>query len=110
MSSNNINNFKPSPETVEKLKDTVTKLNYGRHKIKKSVNQLPTQTKVAIIVCGIIIIFFMFYYLIYKKSSKTIHTTFLNELDKSEEPHNAKNTYNWKHKGSSKPYIPLSQL
>ena len=112
MSSENMNNFKPSPETIKKLTNTVTKLSYGQHQIKKSINQLPTQTKMAIIVCGIIVIFIMFYYLIYKKTSKNVHRTFLTELDKSEEPHNAKNPYKWKNPSDGKnfKYIPLSQL
>jgi hypothetical protein len=101
MSSENMNNFKPSQETIKKLTNTVTKLSYGQHQLRKSIHQLPTQTKMAIIVCGIIVIFIMFYYLIYKKSSKDVHTTFLTELDKSEEPYDAKTEY---------PYIPLKQL
>jgi len=113
MSSENMNNFKPSTETIKKLTNTVTKLSYGQHQIRKSIYQLPTQTKMAIIVCGIIVIFIMFYYLIYKKSSKNVHTTFLTELDNSEEPHNATVTYKWTDPNDSTistQYIPLSQL
>jgi len=112
MSSENMNNFKPSQETIKKLTNTVTKLSYGQHQIKKSISQMPTQSKMAIIVCGIIVIFIMFYYLIYKKSSKDVHTTFLTELDKSEEPHDATTAYQWKNPsdGTKLNYIPLSQL
>ena len=113
MSSENMNNFKPSPETIKKLTNTVTKISYGQHQLRKSIYQLPTQTKIAIIVCGIIVIFIMFYYLIYKKSSKNIHTTFLTELDKSEEPHDGTKPYRWSDEPNSKmrrPYIPLSKL
>tara|TARA_B100000963_G_C22624623_1_gene671675 strand:+ start:1704 stop:2840 length:1137 start_codon:yes stop_codon:yes gene_type:complete len=113
MSSENMSNFKPGPETVKKITNAVTTVSYSKYKIEKSIYQLPTQTKIAIIVCGIIIIFIMFYYLIYKKTSKNIHTTFLTELDKSEDPWNAKNPYIWTDPNSStikKNYIPLSQL
>ena len=113
MASPNRSQFMPDNKSMEKIKNTITNIRHGQYKISKYISDLPTQTKMIIVFCGIITIVLLFYYLLYKKGTEIDHVTFLNGLSKNPPtPWNAKNhLFKWKDKsGTEFPYIPSSQL